>query len=120
MTRVDIGLDRLKVEMLGWDKLWSFKSHLDFPLEHVVGARRSENEGKRVWRGIRAPGTHLPGVIVAGTYYSQGEHLFYDVHDFTRAIVIELKDEWYTRLIVEVEEPDEILRHLAAMAEATA
>jgi hypothetical protein len=118
MTRITIDNDRLKVEVLGWDKLWSFKSHLDFPLDHVVGVRRSEDEAKKVWHGIRAPGTHLPGVIVAGTYYSQGEHLFYDVHDFTRAIVIELKDEWYTRLVVEVEEPDEVLHLLAVGPEA--
>jgi hypothetical protein len=118
VTRITIANDRLKVEVLGWDKLWSFKSHLDFPMAHVIAAHRSGNEAKRFWRGIRAPGTNLPGVIVAGTYYSEGEHLFYDVHDFKQAIVIELKDEWYTRLIVEVEEPDEVLRFLPSSVEA--
>ena len=118
MTRITIDHDRLKVQVLGWDKLWSFKSHLEFPLDHVVTARHSEDEAKSVWHGIRAPGTHLPGVIVAGTYYSEGEHLFYDVHKFRNAIVIELKEEWYTRLIVEVEQPEQILKLLATVPEA--
>ena len=120
MTHITIANDRLKVQVLGWDKLWCFKSHLDFPLEHVLSARRSEHEDKSIWHGIRAPGTHLPGVIVAGTYYSAGDHLFYDVHDFTRAIVIDLKDEWYTQLVLEVEDPDEVLHLLTAVPEAVA
>ncbi len=120
MTRITIDNDRLKVQVLGWDKLWSFKSQLDFPLDHVLSARHAEDEAKSIWHGIRAPGTHLPGVIVAGTYYSAGEHLFYDVHHFANAIVIELKDEWYTRLIVEVEEPGAVLRLLAALPDAVA
>jgi len=112
MTRIEVIEDRLKVEILGWDKIWAFKSRLDFPLEHVANARRWEKEkdGKWIFRGIRAPGTHLPGVIVAGTYHRKGEHIFYDVHNFIDAIVIELKDEWYARLIVEVAEPEAVVR----------
>jgi hypothetical protein len=116
MTRIEINEGRLKVEVLGWDKLWSFKSRLCVPLGHVVGARRREKEVNFNWRGIRAPGTCLPGVIVAGTYHSKGEHIFYDVHDFGSAIVIELKDEWYARLVVEVPDPDAALQLLSGVA----
>ena len=112
MTRIEIAEGRLKVEMLGWDKIWALKSRLDFPLEHVVGARRWEKEKDKGWRGLRAPGTNLPGVIVAGTYHRKGQHIFYDVHDFDRAIVIELRDEWYARLVVEPADPEATLRLL--------
>lgn len=116
MTRIEIAEDKLKVEVLGWDKLWAFKSRLEFPLEHMVGARRWEKEeANRWWRGFRAPGTNLPGVIVAGTYHLKGEHIFYAVHDFSRAIVVELKDEWYARLVVEVPEPDAALQLLSGV-----
>ena len=112
MTRIEIVADRLKVEVLGWDKLWAFKSRLEFPLEHVVSVRRwdKEKDGKWSFRGIRAPGTHLRGVIFAGTYYRKGEHFFYAVRHFEQTIVIELKDEWYTRVLVEVEDPEAVLR----------
>ena len=115
MTRIEIEEGEIKVEVLGWDKLWAFKSRLEFPLAHVAGARRWEKESNRWWRGFRAPGTNLPGVIVAGTYHLKGEHFFYDVHDFRHAIVVELKDEWYSRLIVEVPDPDSALRLLSGV-----
>lgn len=112
MTRIEIAKGRLKMEVLGWDKLWAFKSRLEFPVEHVIGARAWDKKVKFTWRGIRAPGTCLPGVIVAGTYHFKGERIFYDVHDFGGAIIIELKDEWYARLVVQVPDPDAILRLL--------
>jgi hypothetical protein len=112
MTTIEIVEGRLKIEIIGWDKIWSLKSNLDFPLEHVVRARRWDKERDKGWWGIRAPGTYVPGVIVAGTYHRTGEHVFYDVHDFARAIVIELEDEWYARLVVQVANPDAALRLL--------
>ncbi len=110
MTRIEIADGRLRVEVLGWDKLWAFKSRMEFPGEHVVGSRPWDKERDGAWRGLRAPGTALPGVIVAGTYHGGGKHVFYDVHDFADAIVIELRDEWYARLIVQVEKPEAVLR----------
>jgi hypothetical protein len=110
MTRIEVTGGRLKIEVLGWDKLWAFKSRLEFPGEHVIGARPWDKEKDGGWRGFRAPGTSLPGVIVAGTYHGHGEHVFYDVHDFRGAIVIELRDEWYARLVVQVAEPAAVLR----------
>jgi hypothetical protein len=122
MTRIEIADDRLNLKILGWDKLWSFKKGFDIPLEHVAGVRRWEKAKDGGARGIRSPGTMFPGVIVAGTYHRKGEHVFYDVHRFKNAIVIELQDEWYARLIVEVEEPVStvglISRSLAHLVEA--
>jgi hypothetical protein len=56
-------------------------------------------------KGIRAPGAHLPGVITAGTFHIHGERIFWDVHDPAKAVVIELNDERYARLIVQVADP---------------
>ncbi len=47
------------------------------------------------WRG---PGTHLPRVIVAGTFHQDRERVFRDVHDPGNAVVIELKADTYQRL----------------------
>jgi hypothetical protein len=58
------------------------------------------------WRkGIRAPGTHVPGVITAGTFYQEGERVFWDVHDPESTVEIQLKDERYVRLVIEVDDP---------------
>jgi hypothetical protein len=115
MTRVQVANGWLNIEVLGWHKLWAFKSRLSFPLEHVVGAELWNREMHRLdWRTIRAPGTSLPGVITAGTYHNRGKHYFYDVCDFSRAVVIELRYQWYTRIVVEVEDPEVTLRMIRA------
>jgi len=57
------------------------------------------------WHGLRMPGTSIPGVLTAGTFYQDGKRVFWDVHSPENTIVIELKDEWYNELIVEVADP---------------
>jgi hypothetical protein len=56
-------------------------------------------------KGIRAPGTHVPGVHTAGTFHIHGERIFWDVRDASKAIVIELDDEPDSRLVVQVADP---------------
>ena len=50
----------------------------------------------------RIPGTNIPGVLTAGTFYQDGKRVFWDVHNPDNTVVIELKDERYNELIVEV------------------
>jgi hypothetical protein len=47
----------------------------------------------------------VPGVITAGTFYQEGERVFWDVHDPESTVVIQLKDERYVRLVIEVDDP---------------
>jgi hypothetical protein len=101
-VRIDDGA--LIVEMEGLDKLWALKSSLTIPLAHVRGASTDTAAVAGTKHGIRAPGTYLPGVITAGTFHVDGEHVFWDVHDPTKAVVIELADEQYARLVVQVDD----------------
>ena len=45
------------------------------------------------------------GVITAGTFHQEGERVFWDVHDPEKTVVIQLRDERYVRLVIEVEDP---------------
>jgi hypothetical protein len=101
---VRIDGETLIIEMAGLDKLWALKSRLEIPLANVRGATADPGVVHER-KGIRAPGTHLPGVITAGTFHVDGERVFWDVHDGSRAVVIELDDERYARLVVEVADP---------------
>ena len=51
------------------------------------------------------PGTNIPGVLTAGTFYQHGKRVFWNVHNPDNTIIIELKDERYNELIVEVADP---------------
>ncbi|MGK4569238.1 hypothetical protein [Flavobacterium sp. 3HN19-14] len=50
------------------------------------------------------PGTDLPGVIAAGTYYWNGRN-FLDVMNRKQTIVVELENEYYKKLIIDVKDP---------------
>jgi hypothetical protein len=89
----------------GADKLWAFKSSLEIPLAHIAGVRADADVARGWWHGIRMPGTNLPGVITAGTFYQDGNRVFWDVHDPEKTIVIDLHDERYNKLVVEVSDP---------------
>ena len=107
MTRVEIADGRLVVRPVGLHKLWAFKRQIEVPTEHVEGAARDPEDARRWAKGLRLPGTAVPWVIVAGSYYRRGEWTFYDVRPrhMDRAVVIRLRDERYARPVVEVEDP---------------
>ena len=48
------------------------------------------------------PGTNIPGVLTTGTFYQDGQRVFWDVHNPDNTVVIDLRDECYNELIVEV------------------
>ena len=106
MVELEIEGGTLHLEVKGMDKLWALKSSLAIPLRHVRGARRDPGVARGWYKGLRAPGTHIPGVIVAGTFYQDGKRIFWDVHRAEKTIVIDLADERYDQLIVEVADPD--------------
>ena len=97
-TYVEVHEDHLVVDVRGREKLLSMLSRLYIPLDHVQGAEADPEIEHTLWRGWRIPGIHLAGIR------------FYDVHGRRdKTIVIHLKDEAYGRLIVEVEDPAEIV-----------
>ena len=105
MAEVELAEDALIVHVRGMDQLWALRSRLEIPLSHVVGAHADPQEAQWWWRGTRIGGTHMPGVVAAGTFYQEGERVFWDVHDPEKTVVIRLKDERYARLVIEVEDP---------------
>jgi hypothetical protein len=114
MVRVSITGDRVRFDVEGWDKLWAFKSQLDIPVAHIRSVRFDPDAATGWWHGLRIPGTQIPGVITAGTYYQRDGAVFYDVHDPQRTIVLELDHEHYKRLVVEVEDPLATVKQLQA------
>ncbi|HEV2395745.1 MAG TPA: hypothetical protein VGS27_02225 [Candidatus Sulfotelmatobacter sp.] len=105
MVDLSIADGTLTLHVRGADKLWSFKSSLEIPLVHIR-AVRADTEAARGWyHGIRMPGTNVPGVITAGTFYHYGKRVFWDVHHPEKTIIIDLHDERYNELVVEVDDP---------------
>ena len=106
MVDLSVAAGKLTLHVRGADKLWAFKSSLEIPLVHIAGVRRDPEVARGWWHGIRMPGTNVPGVITAGTFYQDGKRIFWDVHHPEKTIVIDLHDERYNELVVEVDDPD--------------
>jgi hypothetical protein len=106
MVKIEITASALVVRVEGLHKLWAFKSQLDIPLAHVVGIERDEAEARVWWHGVKMPGTNIPNILTAGTFYEHGDRVFWDVHRPEHTVAIQLADESYKRLVVEVEDVD--------------
>jgi|ERR1700721_2692830 len=78
------------------------QSSLEIPLVHITGVRADSEVACGWWHGVRMPGTSVPGVITAGTFYQDGKRVFRDVHHPEKTIVIDLHDERFNELVVEV------------------
>lgn len=104
MTRITIDGDRLVVALQGFDRLWALKSRLEIPLANVQGATIDRGI-VRDRKGVRAPGTHIPRVVTAGTFHRDGERTFWNVRGGDRTVVIQLRNEEYARLVLEVDDP---------------
>jgi hypothetical protein len=117
MVDIQITGDRVTLAVKGAHQLWAFKRRIEFPRAAIRAVHRLPDDALRGWwKGIRAPGTQLPGVFIAGTFYTGGERHFWDVRDASHAIEIDLDGQRYQRLFVEVADPDAALRELTTIA----
>ena len=111
MVDVRIEGDTVVFDIQGLHKLWAFKSRLDIPRAHIAGARH-DPEVVRGWKGWRAPGTSVPGLITAGTFHLDGQRIFWDVCDAERAVVVDLDHQDFSQLVIEVDDPAAVVAML--------
>jgi hypothetical protein len=105
MVDLSISGSVLVLHVRGADQLWALKSSLEIPLAHIAEIRADSAIAQGWWHGLRMPGTNIPGVLTAGTFYQDGKRVFWDVHNPENTVVIELRDERYNELVVEVADP---------------
>ena len=101
---------KLTLHVRGADKLWAFMSSLEIPLVHVAGVRADPQAARGWYHGIRLPGTNVPGVITVREPSIRTARGFWNVHDPEKTIVIDLRDERFNQLVVEVADPDAAIK----------
>jgi hypothetical protein len=106
MAEVELTEDALIIHVRGLDRIFALKSRLEVPLSHVLGAEVDPDlRHPNPLKSLRLTATQIPWVVTAGTFYQDGERVFWDVHDPEKVVVIQLKDERYARLVIGVEDP---------------
>jgi hypothetical protein len=104
MTNVTIDGDTLRIELDGMAKFWALKRSLAIPLAQIQSVTVAPPDLKP--RGIRAPGTALPGVIYAGTWRGKGAKEFWNLRRARdKVLVLNLTGGEFTRVAIEVVDP---------------
>ena len=108
MVTIEKQSDKFIFKIKGLHKLWALKSQITIPKDNIIKAY--PNKEKLNWiMGLRMPGTNIPGVITAGTYIVKDGKIFCDVSNYKKSIVVELKDEFYKKLVIEVDNVENAL-----------
>ena len=104
----------VRVRLKGSDAAWALKRRLDVPLGAVTEVRVADDASR--WLGVsgrdlglRLPGTYVPGVITAGSFWWKTRGwTFCCLRRGQRALVIDVApgDIRYRRLVLGVEDPD--------------
>jgi hypothetical protein len=112
MVEISIESDKAVFAVQGWDKLWALRSRLEIPLAHIRDVHADTSPKMGWFQGLRVMGADIPNVFRAGTFYQDSGWVFWDVRHQDKAIVIELRDEHFQKLVVEVADPSSAVQML--------
>ena len=105
MAQVQITAGVLSLLLSRAEKLQTLHSDIEVPLDHVVAVDPAQDLWPHL-RGIRAPGTGIPRVLLLGTMrFKQGRD-FCIAYYGNPGVIIRLRDEKYERLLVATESFD--------------
>jgi hypothetical protein len=107
------GID-MRVELHGWERAWAMRRRIVVPLGWVASIERSDPKEAMRPRGLRAPGSYLPRVIAAGSYWTRRGWSFWSVRHRDRAVAIRLREGRYRKIVVDVDDPDATVREVGA------
>ena len=106
--KANISANNLEIRLSGMSALWTLKKSFTIPLKNVVGATYDPN-AVSLPKGLRSPGLHIPRIITAGSYSLNGERHFWHVSSGKNTVVIRLRNEKYSQIVIEVANPEELV-----------
>lgn len=106
MPQLELSERTLTVHLSKWEQLFSFIHEVQVPLADVQIANAANGRGAYKL-GWRLPGTHVPYVLAAGTFISNGARQFVYKRHGLQSLVIELTGNQWARLIIGVQDASE-------------
>ncbi len=110
MAQIRIVNGELVVQADLMGRILHSRNRVSVKLAHIVGVEARPEPGKS-WLGhlgmMLGAGTHIPGIVQVGTFTARDGMVFYALRDGRRAVVIELEQERFRRLIVDPERDEE-------------
>lgn len=99
MAQIVVSGHDLVVRLSLMEKVGAFHADVRIPLRAVCAVRVVEDPWSAL-RGVRAPGTGVPGVISLGTRRGAGIRDFAAVYAHTPAVVIDAAGAEFDRLVI--------------------
>ncbi|CUR52216.1 conserved protein of unknown function [Nitrosotalea devaniterrae] len=100
--KLAIADNALEIKFSTTEKILAIHGSMKIPISHIVQATGMLLEP--TWKSIRMPGTNLPGIIKAGTYYTNRGKEFWYLTRGSEVLRLELKDESYDRIILGIKD----------------
>ena len=111
LARVTVQGAAVVVEPLGIMKVLALASRIVVPIDHVLAAEcvlRPQDDERP---GLRLPGTSMPGLL-AGTFVGPEGRSFWLVGLGETAVRLDLDDEIYSYLVLDVADPRATMREI--------
>jgi len=109
MVKVEIGKDHVVFKLEGAQKFLALKNSVRIPLKNIESV--SSETVKPLWLAARI-GTHMPGVFMAGTFWTGEGKTFYYVRNRSKCVTLKLKDHGYSKVVFEVDDKESVTRDL--------
>lgn len=96
-----IDTEDIRIELSKLEKLLSLHDSFKIQISQIIGIYNTLLP--YTWKEIRAPGTEIPGLIKAGTFYTFRGTEFWMLRKKDNPVRIELKNNKFKRLIVGID-----------------
>jgi hypothetical protein len=109
MARVVVNGDRVRFELSLWEKLGAFANSQEISLSGIESVEVVPNPWtSQVLKGVRAPGTGIPFVVLLGTMRYRGGKDLCAIYKRRPSAVVTLKSGPYKRWIFEIKDMSEV------------
>lgn len=108
--KINILPPNLEIQLSGANQLWTLKSHLEIPLSAIQSVETIDSANIKDYLGILPwkAGTYIPDIVAEGTFYEDHQRLFLDIHEGKSAILLKLKNDHYSEILLQVDDPLEV------------
>lgn len=99
MAELRITGNELHVQLSRWERVGALSGDVTVPISSITDVEHVDSARSAI-RGLRAPGTGLPGVVALGHWRGRGRHDFVAAYRNEPGYVVRLDGQRFDRLIV--------------------
>ncbi|MEQ8718308.1 MAG: hypothetical protein RIE08_11930 [Acidimicrobiales bacterium] len=112
MASITVDDDVIRIELTRFEKIMGILGDQEIPLSAVT-AVSVEHDSRGALRGMRLPGTAVPGRTWLGTWRGRGHKTMVRIRKGEPAVSIAADGQSFTHYLVSVESPEAVVAQIA-------